>query len=100
MPVVKGFVGTTEVNTLRDTGCSGIVVREQLVKNDQYTGQVQTCMLMDGSIIRVPVANITISTPFLSGTFDAMCMKHPVPQLIQGQGPGRGRGQVTLINVL
>ena len=28
MPVVTGFVGATEVKTLRDTGCSTVIARE------------------------------------------------------------------------
>ena len=39
MPVVKGKVGNTSVNVLRDTGCSGIVVKKELVAEDQYTGE-------------------------------------------------------------
>ena len=31
MPVVKGRVGEKSVNVLRDTGCSGIVVKKDLV---------------------------------------------------------------------
>ena len=39
MPVFKGKVGDTTVDTLRDTGCSGVVVREKFVKKDLYTGK-------------------------------------------------------------
>ena len=31
MPVVKGRVGEKPVDVLRDTGCSGIVVKKDLV---------------------------------------------------------------------
>ena len=37
MPVVKGRVGENSV-VLRDTGCSGIVVKKDLVSEDQFTG--------------------------------------------------------------
>ena len=37
MPVVKGRVGETSVDVLRDTGCSGIVVKD-LVSENQFTG--------------------------------------------------------------
>ena len=38
MPV-KAIIGTNGVNTLRDTGCSGIVERKKFVKDNQYTGE-------------------------------------------------------------
>ena len=45
MPVVQGLISDHKVQVLRDTGCSGVVVRQKLVKPEQYTEQVQTCML-------------------------------------------------------
>ena len=38
MPVVKGRVGENSVDVLRDTGCSGIVVKKDLLSEDQFTG--------------------------------------------------------------
>ena len=38
MPVVKGRVGEKSVDILRDTGCSGIVVKRDLASEDQFTG--------------------------------------------------------------
>ena len=40
MPVVKGRVGEKFVDILRDTGCSGIVVKRDLVSEDQFTGDL------------------------------------------------------------
>ena len=42
MPVVKGWIGDTAVETLRHTGCSGIVVKKNFVRHDQYTGKTAT----------------------------------------------------------
>ena len=39
MPVVKGRVGGKPVDVLRDTGCSRIVVKRELVSKDQFTGE-------------------------------------------------------------
>lgn len=36
----------------------------------------QTCILIDGLSIRVPVASIFIDTPYITGTFEAWCMVH------------------------
>ena len=38
-PTMQGCVGETPVSTLRDIGCSGIVVRRDLVRDNQFTGQ-------------------------------------------------------------
>ena len=38
MPVVKGRVGEKCADALRDTGCGGIVVKRDLVSEDQLTG--------------------------------------------------------------
>ena len=54
MPVVKGLVGNTAVDTLRDTGCSGVVVRKQFVKEDQYTGKYCYILLNDNTVRQVP----------------------------------------------
>ena len=37
-PVTKGMVGKHMVDTLRDTGCSGVIVRRELVDDRQLTG--------------------------------------------------------------
>ena len=50
MPVVKGYVGGVEVDTLRDTGCSGVVVRTDIVAPDQLTGESVYCILMDSTV--------------------------------------------------
>ena len=38
MAVMKGSVGEKSVDVLRDTGCSGIVVKKELVSEGQFTG--------------------------------------------------------------
>ena len=46
MPVVKGRVGEKTVDVLRDTGCSGIVVKKDLVGKDQFTGDFNVMLLL------------------------------------------------------
>jgi hypothetical protein len=45
MPVVKGSFGDKLVTVLGDTGCSGAVIRKDLVREDQLTGATQRCKL-------------------------------------------------------
>ena len=46
MPVVKGRVGEKCIDVLRVTGCSGIVVKRDLVSEDQFTGDFNVMLLI------------------------------------------------------
>jgi hypothetical protein len=96
MPVVEGFVGSTQVAVLRDTGCSSVAVKMDLVKKEQLTGKVIQCALIDGTIRRFPAAKIKVKTPFFTGECEAMCMESPMYDLILGNIPGcNGTGEMT-----
>jgi len=84
MPVTEGLIGDKPVTVLRDTGCSTVVVRESLVSNHELTGENSLCVLIDGTVRRLPVANISIQTPYLTGNVKAICMKRPLYDLIIG----------------
>ena len=64
MPVVQGLINDHKVQVLRATGCSGVVVHQELAKPEKYTEQVQTCMLINGDISRVPIVRVYIATLF------------------------------------
>ena len=84
MPMLKGLVNGQNVNVLRDTDCSGIVVKQELVEPNQFTDRIQTCMLFNGEIIKVPIVKITIDTAYLTKSVEAMCMKSPIYDLVVG----------------
>ena len=84
MPVVHGILNGEMVSVLRDTGCSSVVVRRNLVSADQFTGKIQRCVLIDGTVREVPVAKIQVSTPYYTGNADALCMVDPIYDLILG----------------
>lgn len=88
MPIRTGYVGDKKVNVLRDTGCSGVVVKVDLVKKGQFTGESQNCVLIDGSIRRFKRAIIQVDTPFYKGEVMAICMDSPVYDLIIGNITG------------
>jgi len=69
---------------LRDTGCSTVVVRRSLVKNDQYTGREEICYLIDGTVRRTPVVEVEVDTPFFKGPVTAVCMDNPLYDVIIG----------------
>ena len=69
---------------LRDTGCNGVVVRQNLVKENQFTGRTVRLTLLDRSVIEAPIAVINVSTPFYNGHVEALCIKDPLHDLIFG----------------
>ena len=88
MPVVKGRVGEKTVDVLRDTGCSGIVVKKNLVSDDQFTGDFNVMLLIDNTARKVPIARITVDTPYLKGQVEAQCLPDAIYDLIIGNVPG------------
>ena len=88
MPVVKGKIGDKTVNVLRDTGCSGIVVKKELVTEEQCTGDFSCMLLIDNTVRKVPIARITVDTPYLSGEVDVQCLPDAIYDLIIGNVPG------------
>ena len=87
MPVVKGRVGENPVDVLRDTGCSGIVVKRDLVSEDQFTGDFNVMLLIDNTARKVPIAKIDVDTPYLKGQVEAQCLPDAVYDLIIGNVP-------------
>lgn len=59
-----------------------------MVNSDQMTGESQLCVLIDGTVRRVPVAKVYVNTPYYVGNVEALCMDKPVYDLILGNIPG------------
>ena len=79
MHVVKGRLGERSVDVLRDTGCSGIVVKRDPMSEDQFTGDFN---------VMLAIAKIDVDTPFLKGEVEAQCLPDAVYELILGNAPG------------
>ena len=88
MSVVKGRVGEKSFDVLRDTGCSGIVVKRDLVSEDQFTGDFNVMLLIDNTARNVPIAKIVIDTPYLKGQVEAQCLPDPIYDLVIDNVPG------------
>jgi len=88
MPVVKGRVGERSVDVLRDTGCSGIVVKKDLVSEDQFTGDCNVMLLIHSTARKVPIAKIDVDTPYLKGQVEAQCLPDHIYDLVVGNVPG------------
>ena len=88
MPVTKGLVNGTTGTILRDSGCSGVVIRKDLVHSSQFTDQKRSCVLADGTISTLPVAIINLDTPYFTGRVEAVCMTKPVYDVLLGNIKG------------
>ena len=66
MPVVREKIGTKSVDVLRDSRFSVVIVKQQHVTDDQYTSRVGLMPMVDNSVIRVPIANVEICSPYFS----------------------------------
>ena len=69
------YVNNKQIMALRDSGCSCLVVQENLVISDQYTKELEIITLGDGSTICCKCAMINIDTPWISGILKAALMK-------------------------
>nr|XP_034325279.1 uncharacterized protein LOC105323550 isoform X4 [Crassostrea gigas] len=87
MPSCDGRLNEHSVSVLRDTGCNGVVVRKDLICDSQLTGKRRECVLADGSKIKVPVACVSIDTPYFIGEVEAWCLKNPLYDVIIGNIP-------------
>ena len=88
MPSSIGMVGNKLVTVLRDTGCSGVIVKRELVAEEQLTGKVGCIMTVARTLLKAPFANVEINTPYFSGTVEALCLRDPLYPLIVGNIPG------------
>jgi hypothetical protein len=89
--VREGIANGYRVKTIRDTGCTTVVVRRALVGNEQFTGERRTCVLLNGMRTVEPMAKIVIDTPYLKGEVEAMCMENPLDDLTIGNVRGARR---------
>jgi transposase InsO family protein len=88
MPVTNGLVSGKVVTVLRDSGCSGVVVRKGLVPEEAWTGEYQECLLIDRSVCKVPMAELNVDTPYYTGIVRVMAMDNPLYDLVIGNIPG------------
>ena len=90
MPVVEGRIcgRTRSVSVLRDTGCSGGIVRRSMCSEDSFTGETRTCVMINGDTFTAPVVHIMVDTPYFTGRFNALAVEKPVYDIVVGNIPG------------
>ena len=88
LPTAIGTVNGKEVRVLRDTGCTGVVVRRSLVSDGQMLNKQSGVTLINNYNQRCPMARINIDCPFFRGTTDALCIDDPAHDLVIGNIEG------------
>ena len=83
-----GTVNGKEVRVLRDTGCTGVVVRRSLVSDGQMLNKQSGVTLINNYNQRCPMALINIDCPFFRGSTDALCINDPAHDLVIGNIEG------------
>ena len=82
LPTAQGTVNGKKVIALRDTGCTGCVVRRSLVSSDQLLGKESDVTLIDESTQRYPLAMVEIDCPFFTGKTEALCIYDTLYDLV------------------
>ena len=88
MPLATGKVGENLVEILHDTGCNGVIVRRELVKENNFTGSVGYVMAIDRILKETPIAEIKVDTPYYTGVTQAICLRDPLFDLVIGNVSG------------
>lgn len=81
---MEGLLNETRVEVLRDSGCSTVIAKKDLIRKEQFTGQVKYCLLIDRSVRKFPVANVFVDTPFYAGEVEVLVVENPLYDLILG----------------
>ena len=88
LPTAVGTVNGKKVRMLKDTGCTGVIVKRNLVSENQFIGKECRVSLINDSQQKCPVARINIDCPFFRGTTDALCIDDPAHNLVIGNIEG------------
>ncbi|KAL3855970.1 hypothetical protein ACJMK2_015167, partial [Sinanodonta woodiana] len=84
----EGLVNGVRASPLGDTGCNTVVVKQSLVRPDEYLGKTVSVRMMDNTAVQVTTACVHIETPYWTGAVTACCVKQPLYDLIIGNVEG------------
>ena len=63
-------------------------IKRDLVDFESLTGRTQSCVLIDGTVRKFPVATVFVETPYYTGEIEVLCAEYPVYDLIIGNVSG------------
>lgn len=88
MPVLSGRLNGQVVSVLRDTGSNTVITRRSLIPDSQLTGKMGVVCLVDGTILSLPEAKISLRSPYFTGDLLVKCMEAPLYDVIIGNVEG------------
>ena len=88
LPLFPGRVNDMDCSVLRDTGCTCVGIKQSLIKPWDYTGEMATCVMFDGSEKQFPTAYASIVTPFFEGEVVALVLSSPIANAVLGNISG------------
>ena len=88
LPVVNCVFERSPVKVLTDTGCTGLLVRQDLVNPACLTGETKIMVKVDASCEVLPVARCYLESSVFTGYYDVLCVPSMVCDLIVGNIPG------------
>ena len=77
VPCASGFVGDSKVVVMKDTSCSSVTVKRDLV---EFTGKEAYVRAFDGTVRKYPM--VDVDTPYIVDNVEAVCVPEPVYDLI------------------
>ena len=88
LPVVNGVFERSPVKVLRDTGCTGLLVRQDLVNPACLTGETKIMVKVDATRELLPVARCYLESSLFTGYYDVLCVPSMICDVIVGNIPG------------
>ena len=89
LQLINGKIGERCVEVLHDTGCTGVLIKQDLVNQGELTGEKGYVTTFDKALlIRASIAKIEVDTPYYVGEVEALCVQKPVADLIIGNITG------------
>ena len=83
-----GKVGGLSAEVLHDTGCTELIVKRDLVSQDQSCGMDGYAIAFDQTVTRAPIAKIRVDNPYYMGEVNTLCFHKRIFELITGNIPG------------
>jgi hypothetical protein len=87
-PTTTGTCNGKAIVAMRDTGCTCVIGRKDLVNTNQFLGKSRRCKYIDGSQHKLDMALVNIDCPYYKGTVEALCEDNPTNDVIIGNVEG------------
>ena len=98
MHSVKTRLGK-DMTVLRDTGCTGAVVKRRLVEEDQLPNSKCSYISIDRTMKPVQVARVYIVSTIYTGYFEALCVEDPLSDVVIGNLPKLSNRSMTFFMI-